>query len=66
MPKTKLKAPMTPLHARSWNRRNSAPAIYRGHGLGGSLDKIIDLADVIYATNVAAALDVLLPKKPGE
>ena len=65
MPKTKLKAPMTPAREELEQKKLST-AIYRGHGLGGSLDKIIDLADVIYATNVAAALDVLLPKKPGE
>ena len=36
--------------------------MWRWYRLGGSLDKVIATADVIYATKIAAVLEKLLPK----
>ena len=53
---------MTPaMERRERERLNTA--IYRWYGLGGSYDRIIATADVVYATNVASLLDKFLPRK---
>ena len=53
---------MTPAMQRRERKRLNT-AIYRWYRLGGSYDRIIETADVIYATNVAALLDKFSPKK---
>jgi hypothetical protein len=49
-------APMTPARERL-EQRKLFRAIWRWYRLGGSLDKVIATADIIYATRVLAVLD---------
>ncbi len=54
---------MTP-YRRGIEEERLRRALSRWYRRGGSYDLIIDLCDVLYATNVNALIDKVVPKKP--